>query len=474
MYLEQTSYPLAVRSSSLLEDSQYQPFTGVYETFMLPNSHPDPEVRLRQVIRAIQEVYASTYLQAAKRYTRATPYRLEEEKMAVILQRLVGSRHGNRFYPSFAGVARSHNVYPTPPLEAQDGITAVGLGLGRTVVDGENCLRFSPVHPQHILQFSAVAEALKYSQRSFWALEFPDAKDRSLRSMREVQFDIDVAEADGTLAPLASTYSLENDAIYDGVSRSGARIVSFAPILKQDAFPLAGILNELLRLGREGMTGPVEVEFAVDLTPDAGGKREFGFLQIRPLALDREVEPIHLPSVDRDSLLCHSEAVLGHGTIADVRDVVVVDGERFDRSRSRETAAQIGRLNAELCDSATPYLLIGVGRWGSADPWLGIPVGWDQISGARAIVEAGLFDYRVSPSQGTHFFQNLTSFNVGYFTVNPEAGEGWVDWDWLAARPAAQEAAGVRHLRFDEPLLIQMAGRQNAGVILKPGATVPA
>ena len=186
-------------------------------------------------------------------------------------------------------------------------------------------------------------------------------------------------------------------------------------------------------------------------------------MQIRPLALDREVEPIHLPSVDRDGLLCHSEAVLGHGTITDVRDVVVVDVERFDRSRSRETAAHIGRLNAELCDSATPYLLIGVGRWGSADPWLGIPVSWDQISGARAIVEAGLPDYRVSPSQGTHFFQNLTSFNIGYFTVNPEAGEGWVDWDWLASRPATQQAAGVRHLRFDEPLLIQMAGSSELG-----------
>ena len=474
VYLEQTSYPLAVRSSSLLEDSQYQPFTGVYETFMLPNSYPDHEVRLRQVIRAVKEVYASTYLQAAKRYIRATPYRLEEEKMAVILQRLVGSRHGSRFYPSFAGVARSHNVYPTPPLDAEDGIAAVALGLGRTVVDGENCLRFSPLHPQHILQFSAVDEALKYSQRFFWALEFPDATDRALRNLREARFGLDAAEADGTLAPLASTYSPENHALFDGVSRSGTRVVTFVPILKQGAFPLAGILNELLTLGREGMAGPVEIEFAVDLAPDAGGKREFGFLQIRPLALDREVEPIHLPSVDRDGLLCHSEAVLGHGTITDVRDVVVVDVERFDRSRSRETAAHIGRLNAELCDSATPYLLIGVGRWGSADPWLGIPVSWDQISGARAIVEAGLPDYRVSPSQGTHFFQNLTSFNIGYFTVNPEAGEGWVDWDWLASRPATQQAAGVRHLRFDEPLLIQMAGRQNSGVILKPGVTAPA
>ncbi len=473
VYLEQISYPLAIRSSSLLEDSQYLPFTGVYETFMLPNNHPDPEVRLRQVIRAIKEVYASTYLRAAKRYTGATPYRQEEEKMAVIVQRLVGSRHGNRFYPSFAGVARSHNVYPTPPLESEDGIAAVGLGFGKAVVDGENCLRFSPRHPKHILQFSAVGEALKYSQRSFWALELPDATDRTLGRMREARFDLGVAEADGTLAPLASTYSLENNAIYDGVSRAGTRVVTFAPVLKHEEFPLADILDELLRLGREGMTGPVEVEFAVELHPEGRDKREFGFLQVRPLALDREVEPIHLPDVERDSLLCHSDAVLGHGTIEDIHDVVVVDAERFERSRSRETAAYIGRLNAELSESATPYLLIGVGRWGSADPWLGIPVSWDQISGARAIVEAGLRDYRVSPSQGTHFFQNLTSFNIGYFTVNPEVGEGWVDWEWLAARPAMQESAGVRHLRFDEPLLIQMSGRQNSGLVLKPGASVP-
>lgn len=448
--------PLAVRSSSLLEDSQYQPFAGIYETFMIGLRDAAPERRLDRLIRAIVRVYASTFSRVAKEYIRATPYRLEEEKMAVIVQRVCGRAHGSRFYPDLSGVARSHNFYPTPPLTTDDGIAAVALGLGRSVVAEGTCLRFCPRYPQHLVQFSSVRDVLANSQRRFWALDLARDDD-----MRETRFDLDAAEADGTLAQLASTYSRENDAITEGISRAGVRLVTFAAILKHETFPLARILDRLLAIGRWGMGAPVEIEFAVDLA-----RRELAFLQLRPLALAAETEELTIGPIEPGLAVCTSTSVLGNGRIDDLRDAIVIDRRGFDRATSRRTAAEIGQLNAEL--AGRPYLLVGVGRWGSADPWLGIPVTWDQISGARVIVEAGFEDIKVTPSQGTHFFQNLTSFHVGYFTVNPGAGEGFVDWAWLAAQPAVRETACVRHLRFERPLVVKMNGKRSEGVILKP------
>jgi len=457
--LPRIDYPLAVRSSSLLEDSQHQPFAGIYETFMLANRDPSPELRLRRLIRAIVRVYASMFARRAKDYIAATHYRLEEEKMAVIVQRIVGAAHGERFYPDFSGVTRSHNFYPTPPQLATDGVAAVALGLGRSVVSEGTCLRFCPRYPQHLVQFSSVKDVLANSQREFWALDLTKDVD-----MRETRYALDVAERDGTLAALASTYSRENDAIYDGTSRPGVRIVSFASILKHDSFPLARILQRLLELGRWGMGGPVEIEFAVDLE-----KRELAFLQLRPLGLSHEMDELVIEATDRSLLVCSSKSVLGNGRIDDIHDVIVVDRARFDRASSRRIAAELAQFNAEL--SGRPYLLVGVGRWGSADPWLGIPVTWEQISGARVIVEAGFEDFTVTPSQGTHFFQNLTSFNVGYFTVNPDAGEGFVDWSWLGSEPAVRETHGVRHLRFTRPVVVKMNGKTSEGIILKPRET---
>jgi CheY-like chemotaxis protein len=463
-FLAHARYPLAVRSSSLLEDSQYHPFTGVYDTFMLPNNDPFLEVRLEQLLRAVRKVYASSFSRRAKAYVRSTPFRLEEEKMAVIVQRIVGAAHGGRYYPDFAGVARSHNFYPTPPLKPEDGIAAVALGLGRTVVEGGNCLRFCPRQPRRLVEFSSVRDMLRNAQRDFWALDLgaPD-----LGEMRETRFGLEAAEADGTLAALASTYSAENDAVYDGVSRSGLRLVSFAPVLKHGVFPLAEALDGLLEVGRWGMAAPVEVEFAVTLGRD-GAPAELGVLQLRPLALSRESEELELPELAPERVLCRSANVLGHGRIEGLRDLVVVDRQGFDRAQSLRAAEQVARVNAELVAGELPYLLIGVGRWGSSEPWLGIPVAWEQISGARVIVEAGFEDFHVSPSQGTHFFQNLTSFNVGYFTVNPDEGDGYVDWDWLREQPAESEACGVRHLRLASPLDVRIDGRRNAGVVLKP------
>jgi len=462
-FLEKVRQPLAVRSSSLLEDSLNHPFTGVYDTLMVRNNADSLAERVDQAVEAVKRVWASAFSRHAKAYLQATAFRLEEEKMAVMLQAIVGAPHGPRFYPDASGVARSYNFYPSPPMTAADGIAAVALGLGRAIVEGGACLRFCPLYPRHVAQLSSVEEALASTQRDFWALRLEGGG----AGMREELFGLDAAEADGTLARVGSTYSPENDAIHDGLSRRGPRVVTFAPILKHGLFPLAEILRTLLAAGEEGVGGPVEIEFAVNLGVPPGEPRELGFLQLRPLALARETEAIELGPVDPAAILCASERVLGNGRIEGIRDLVVVDFQRFERARSREAALEIGRVNGRLLAAGTPYVLIGVGRWGSRDPWLGIPVTWDQVAGAKVIVEAGLRDCKVTPSQGSHFFQNLTSFNVGYFTVNPEDGQGRLDWDWLDAQPAESETAHVRHLRLPEPVLVKMNGRQGEGVILK-------
>jgi len=468
-FLAEVDYPLAVRSSSLLEDSQYQPFTGVYETFMLGNRQATLQARLDDISEAIKRVYASTFSQHAKAYVRATPYRLEEEKMAVILQQVVGTAHGTRFYPDFSGVVRSHNFYPVEPMTYADGIAAVALGLGRTVVDGGKCLSFCPRYPRNLLQFSSVEDILANTQTEFCALELDGIPHGGggAGHLREARFGLDVAEKDGTLHSVASTYSADNHAVYDGLSRPGARVVTFAPMLKHGIFPLATILGLLVRAGEDALGNPVEIEFAVRL-PKAEEPAEFGFLQIRPLTLARDHQDLTIDDVEPLQLVCSSSKVLGNGRIENLHDIVVVDSHRFERGRSQEVARAVAHFNAKLSAENRPYLLIGVGRWGSNDPWLGIPVEWDEISGARVIVEAGFHDFRVTPSQGSHFFQNLTAFQVGYFTVNPDAGEGSIDWQWLSEQAAIEEQGCVRHLQFVQPLRVVMNSRSSQGVIFKP------
>jgi CheY-like chemotaxis protein len=468
-FLAELHYPLAVRSSSLLEDSQYQPFTGVYETFMLANQHPELPARLNQLSEAIKRVYASTFSERAKAYVRATPYRLEEEKMAVIIQQVVGAIHGKRFYPDFSGVARSQNFYPVAPMTAADGVAAVALGLGREVVEGGKSLTFCPRYPQNLIQFSSVEDILANSQTEFWALELDQAAHHHKASdLREVRYGLAVAEADGTLARLASTYSIDNQAIYDGVSRRGPRVVTFAPILKYGAFPLAAIVDQLTKLLDDALGRPVELEFAVRLPQRPDEVADFGFLQMRPLVVSREWEEVRMEEVEPGRLLCESSQVLGNGRIQDIQDIVVVDFQHFERARSREVAHDLAHLNAQLSEAGISYLLIGVGRWGSTDPWLGIPVTWDQISGARVIVETGLSDLRVAPSQGSHFFQNLVAFQVGYFTINSDDGQGFVDWNWLTSQPALEVHGCVRHLHLQSPLLVVMNGKSSRGIIVKP------
>ena len=469
-YLDLIKEPLAVRSSSLLEDSQYHPFAGVYETYFLPNQHENPLIRLSEVLDAIKRVYASTFYQGTKTYIKMTSYRLEEEKMAVIIQKMVGADHNDRFYPDFSGVAKSYNFYPIPPQKSSDGTVAVALGLGKTVVDGGNTVKFSPAYPNHLPQFFSVKETLRNNQRKFYAL---DLSSNSLESyethdVQIKQYSLDEAEKDGSLYYVGSTYSHENHAISDGLSRSGPRIVSFAPVLKHKIFPLPQIIELLLEMGSWGMGTPIEIEFAVRMSVKPKQPKEFGLLQMRPLVLKREIEELKIEVTDKKQLLCESPWVLGHGILEDIKDIVFVDVHTFDRSKSKEVAQELSTLNLKLLAEQIPYLLIGVGRWGTLDPWLGIPVNWDQISGARAIVESSFKDFMVTPSQGSHFFQNLTSFMIGYFTVNAFKNEGFVDWDWLLEQPVIIEKKYTKHVRLKDPLIIKMNGQQNKGIILKP------
>ncbi len=471
-FLAITLSPLAVRSSSLLEDSQYQPFAGVYQTYMIANNNPDPHIRLNELLQAIKLVYASTFAKKAKDYMKATAYRLEEEKMAVIIQKMVGSPRNGRYYPEFAGVAKSYNFYPVPPQKPTDGIVLVGLGLGKTVVDGGNTVRFCPKFPRHMLQFFSAKETLKNAQQNFYALNLDESLKRADGAMPDefVQLlDLKKAEEDQTLYYVASTYSPENDAVYDGISRPGRRVVTFSPILKHKLFPLADVLDLVLEMGTWGMGTQVEIEFAVNMNVGTHEPNEFAFLQIRPLVLSSELEELQIDKLEPHDLVCQSEQVLGNGAIRDIYDIVVVDIHKFDRAKSIKVAQEVSLLNTKLLAKKRPYVLIGVGRWGSLDHWLGIPVTWDQISGAAAIVEAGFKDFNVTPSQGSHFFQNITSFRVGYFTVNSFVHEGFIDWDWLSQQQAVEELEFTRHLRFTEPMTVKINGHKNIGVIVKPG-----
>jgi len=469
-FQEEVRYPLAVRSSSLLEDSPYQPFSGVYETVLVANQEETARERLDALARAIKQVYASLFLPRVRSFLDSTPYRQEEEKMAVILQRVVGLPHGRRFYPDIAGTARSRNFYPTAPLRAEDGIATVGLGLGEQITSGGPAVRFSPRHPQHRLGHQSAQDAWRNSQNEFLAVDLEGGSPGGGKGLPPLLTgSLADAEADGVLGLLASTWSKDSGALYDGISRPGSRLLTLAPLLKMpDVFPLADILTELLEMGEEACRAPVELEFAANLSVPRGGPREFGFVQLRRLQQTREPPPAEEVAVaSGEGVLCRSSQVLGHGQIEGLRDLVVVHRDTYDRLKSREVARDVAQLNSRLQQQKRPYVLIGVGRWGSRDRFLGIPVTWEQVNGAQVIVEAGFRDLIVTPSQGTHFFDNLVSHGIGYFTVNPERGDGVLDWDWLATQPSVWESGPVRHLRFETPLRVRMQGSRGDGWILK-------
>jgi CheY-like chemotaxis protein len=464
-----TRVPLAVRSSSLLEDSYDQPFAGIYKTFMLANAHHDPDVRLAELTAAVKLVYASTFSRNAKAYLANTPHRPEEEKMAVVVQRLVGRTHGPWFYPALAGVACSRNYYPVLGLKAAEGLATVALGFGKTVVEGGKAVRFSPGSPRSVPQLSSTVGYLKTTQREFYALQLdregtfpsPDRGDGLLL------LGLEEAERHGTLAPVGSVYSRDNDAVYDGLARDGIRLVTFAPVLKAGIFPLSRVLTSLLALGERAMSCPVEIEFAVNLPLGGDSTAEFAVLQIRPLVVEVGAEDIEelLRLAEPSSVVCLSEQALGQGRIQGVRDIVYVRPEAFDRGQTVAVAAEVDAINRSLMDEGRPYLLIGPGRWGTSDHWLGIPVEWRQIAGARVIVETELADVPVTPSEGTHFFHNITSFGIGYLTVQRRSGR--VEFDWLASLPARTETRFLRHVRLERPLDVRIDGRSGRGLVLR-------
>ena len=469
-FLDLVREPLAVRSSSLLEDSQGQPFAGVYDTFMLPNSHPDPEVRLKQLFHAIKRIYVSVFLQKSKDYFKVTTYRLEEEKMAVIIQKLIGAEHSGKFYPEFSGVAKSYNFYPNPPLKSTDGTVAVAPGLGKAIVDGGLSFRFCPKFPKHPLQIGSLDDILKYTPNEFFALDLKEEyTDRNIIEERLVKkYSLSEAEKDGTLDSVCSTYSIENQSLYDGVNRPGPKVFTLAPIIKHNVFPLPEIIDLLLEMGNWGTGSPVEIEFAVKLKVPEGKPKEFGLLQMRPLVINNEIEELNLDGVESSELICKSDQVLGHGVINNVKDIICIDPEKFDRKFTREIAHEIAQYNSRLVQENKPYLLIGVGRWGTLDPWLGIPVAWEQINGARAIIESNFNDFNVTPSQGSHFFQNLTSFKIGYFTVDDFTQQGFIDWNWLHQQNTIERKTYTKHILLEYPLIIKINGHKNKGIITKP------
>ncbi len=464
--------PVAVRSSSVLEDSHYQPFAGIYSTYMIAPSSDNNMVQ--QMLTAIKCVYASVYFHSSKAYMEGTMNLIDEERMGIVLQEVVGQQHGNRFYPTFSGVARSVNFYPIPPEKAEDGIVNVALGLGRHIVEGGTSLRFSPKFPTKILQLSTPDMVIRETQKTFYALDLDASRfTPSLNdAMNFQQIDIKDAEKDGSLKWLGSVFDMQNNTIRDGMMAEGIRLITFANILKYDAFPLADICKRILDIGQDEMKQPVEIEFAVDLqAPD--GHPVFYLLQIRPIVDTKDPTGPDLTNFSTNHCLICSNSALGNGIIDDVCDLVYVKTNSFKPAQNSEIARHIQKINDNLQHQGRPYLLLGPGRWGSQDPWLGVPVRWSQISGARVIVEMGLENYHVEPSQGTHFFQNLTSLRVGYLTINPSIGEGSIDIAWLDSQKAEEETTLVRHLRFDQPITTLMDGKNSRGVVLFPGEVAP-
>ena len=461
--------PIAVRSSSLLEDSHYQPFAGIYSTYMVPKIEEKYDM-LRTVSDAIKAVYASVFYKDSKAYMTATSNLIDQEKMAIVLQEVVGSRYNDHFYPTMSGVARSLNFYPIGNEKAEDGIANIALGLGKYIVDGGQTLRFSPRHPHSILQMSTMDFALRETQTRFYALDLKNMAEAFSvdDAFNLVKLGLKDADAEGSLKYIVSTYDPYDQIIRDGYYPGGRKILSFVNILQHDVFPLADTLDQILRIGQQEMGRPVEIEFAVNMDPSDHTRATFYLLQIRPIVDNKEIMDEDLSLVKNEETILSSTSVLGHGIVGDVQDIIYVKTGAFNSSNNQLIAYEIEKMNRSFTDQEKGYVLVGPGRWGSSDSWLGIPVKWPHISNARVIVECGLENYRVDPSQGTHFFQNLTSFGVGYFTVNPFKGDGWFDEAFLNAQPAVEETEYLRHVHFDAPITIKMDEKRSLGVVLKP------
>lgn len=463
---------IAIRSSSKLEDSYYQPFAGVYTTYMLPIDKEHPENSMAQLSEAIKCVYASVYFNASKAYINATSNLLDEEKMGIILQEVCGSNHDGLLYPTISGVGRSVNFYPLSPELPDDGVVNIAYGLGKYVVDGEKSIRFSPRFPKKILQLSNPEQSLGTTQNRFYGLDmsltgFCPSTDETIniKKMR-----LSTGEKDPNFSYVASTYNFQDQTIRDGIFTEGKRIVTFSNILKNNSFPLAKVLDDLLTTGRREMNNHIEIEFAFNLPTKPGKPAIFNFLQIRPVVEKDKSLSIKISDKDKKNCIVYSKSALGNGTINNIKNLVYIKPETFDASKNEILAKELEELNSKIKKKNKNYILIGPGRWGSKDPWLGIPVIWSQISEARVIIESGLENYRIDPSQGTHFFQNLTSFRVGYFTINPFLNDGIYDIEYLNVQHVCFENKHIKHIEFPNSLEVKIDGKTNQGIILKPSS----
>jgi phosphoenolpyruvate synthase/pyruvate phosphate dikinase len=457
--------PLAVRSSGLFEDSLSQPFAGIFETYLLPNNHPDINVRLKQLMNAIRLVYASVYSPEARGYIEAINYKLEEEKMAIVIQEVVGNQYGDVYYPHISGVAQSYNYYPFGHMKPEEGFAVAALGLGKFVVDGGSAYRFSPKYPA--TENFSPKDLYKNSQMKFIAVDLAkedvNLLEGEMAGLREL--DIDEAERHGTLRHLASVYDPDNQRIIPGITSPGPRIINFANILKYEYLPMAKTIETVLDIVKEAMGTPVEIEFAIDLNRDKDYKTTFYLLQIKPLIGAEQDFNVELTDIPRSSMVLLSNKGMGNGQISDITDVIFVDNMTFDKSKTQEMVKEIDALNSLMKAENRKYILIGPGRWGTRDRWIGIPVNWPQISNAKVIVETSLEGYPLDASSGSHFFHNVTSMNVGYFSVQPELGESFIDYEFLKRQELINSTTYFRHVRFPSPISVKMDGRKRIAVM---------
>jgi hypothetical protein len=464
--ITQVHSPLAIRSSSMLEDALFEPFASVYTTKMIPNNQFDPDIRFRKLIEAIKYVYASTFFKGAKDYLSVTKHTIADEKMAVIIQEVVGDRYNNRFYPQISGVMRSYNFYPVGHAKPEDGVVDLALGLGKTIVDEGIGWSFSPAYPHVNPPYNSIGDLLKQSQTEFWAIHM--GEPLSYNPIKETEYmlkyNIIDAEHDGNLKFIASTYVPEGDKIKIGTGSSGPRLLDFAPILKLNEIPLNEILKRLLELCEQKLDSMVEIEFAITLDPYHGTPARFGFLQVRPMVVSRERVDVSLNELSGDNVVVASESVLGNGAIYTIQDIVYIKPEKFEANKTTIIAKELEKLNHKLVQAKHPYVLIGFGRWGSSDPMGGIPLKFGQISGAKVIVEATLPNMSFMLSQGSHFFHNITSFQVCYFSI-AHWDKYRINWDWLNQQEVKDETQYIRHVRPSAPLRIKVDGRRGRGVI---------
>jgi len=465
---EQFRVPLAIRSSSLLEDNQYEPFAGIYATKMIPNNQPNSDARFHKLVEAIKYVFASTFFRESKNYFKITSHRIQEEKMAVIIQEVVGQRYDERFYPNISGVLRSYNHYPSGKAKPHDGVANLALGLGKTVVDDGIAWSYSPAYPNAPTPFAGTGDMLKSTQTKFWAINMSPLTEYNPVSETEFMINANLSDADydNTLNYIASTYDISSDKFIMGTDIQGPRCVNFLQLLSMNEFRFNELIRKVLNICEDEMNCPVEIEFAVNISKTRK-KMHFGFLQVRPMVLsDENVELSEEELFDKDVLIA-SNRTMGNGIVNNIKDIVFVKPEVFNKQDTKIIASQISNINKDLADSSRPYLLIGFGRWGSSDPWLGIPIEWAQISGAKVIVEATLSGMNVELSQGSHFFHNLTSFKVNYFTTSFD-GQYKIDWEWLNQQEIITETDLIKHVKTISPLKIIISGQSGRGVIKKP------